>query len=94
MPGIVRRVTTPVPGSLRMQAPAGAHRTVTKTGEEGARRASGSAGAAGWRVLGGADHVESARFELGGNDSFIVLQGVDLDIAVDRTSGRLGGHTR
>ena len=42
-----------------------------------------------WRVHGGADHVDRASFEHGGNASFIVSDGADLDIAVDIV--RLGG---
>lgn len=90
--GIVLRVTTPVPGSSRAHASAGAQ-VAAQTGEKCTRAISASGGAAGRLVLGGADHVGNARFEVGGNESFIVLHGVDLDIAVDRASGPPGGPT-
>lgn len=81
-------MATHAPDLLWTQAPAGGHRVVAQAGEACTLGVSGSAGAGRWLRQGGADHVDKASSELEGNASFIVLDGVDLDIAVDRAGVR------
>ena len=76
----------PAPGG-----PRGIFRRVATLAPDGMRGVSGSADAGAGLMHVGADHVVEAPIDVEGNASFIVHDGVDLDMPVDRRNSRPGG---